>query len=605
MNKIIRFILSLIFILLGILISDLNIIFYIISFIICGYDILFKALKNIIHGEIFDENFLMLIASIGAFFVGEYLEGIAVIILYQIGEYLQDVALGKSKKSIVELMDLRPDKVHLLSSSNVSDVELDKVNIDDVIVCYAGEKIGLDGIIIKGESSLDMKNLTGESIPKDVITGDEVLSGSLNLISPLYIKVTKNKNDSTASKIIELIEDATINKSNQEKFITKFAKIYTPIVCLFALIIAFIVPLFLGFDKYFNIYLYRALNFLIISCPCALVLSIPLSYFAGIGRCAKDNILFKGSNYLENINKVKTVIFDKTGTLTKGNFEIVKINPNNIKEEELLFYACLVEKNSNHPIALSIKKMINVDIDITVKEEKGLGLIGYYNDQKILLGNEQLMKRENINYILEEEVGTIIYLSLDSKFLGSIVIRDTIKDTTYSAIKKLKEQNIDIFMLTGDNQKIAKMVASKLEIDNFYSDLLPNNKVEIIKDIINKKKNSNELVCFVGDGINDAPSLAISDIGISMGKIGSDAAIEASDIVIMKDDLNKINDAIIISRKTNKKVKENIVFSITVKFLVLILSLFGFMNMWIAVISDVGVCIIAILNAIRLLKEKI
>lgn len=580
---------------------------YLIVYITIGYDVIYKAFANIFHGEFLDENFLMVVATFGAFGLAIYrgvnhldIEGFdeacAVLLFYQVGEFFQSYATGKSRKSITSLMDIRPDYANLKTENGVEEVDPEEVKIDDIIVVNPGEKIPLDGKIIKGASTLDTKALTGESLPKEVLEGDEAISGTINLTSQLEIKVEKEFYDSTVSKILELVENATSQKSKAENFITKFARFYTPIVVGLAVLLAIIPSLITG---EWSVWIYRALSFLVVSCPCALVISIPLSFFAGIGAASKYGILIKGTNYLEKFNKANTFIFDKTGTLTKGNFAIKNVYPIE-KKDEILHLASIAECNSNHPIALSIINSYGKDFekDYVLTNVAGEGIIAEKNGEKIYCGNEKLMENNNINFIKNEEVGTVVYVAKNDKFLGSIIIADEIKDGAKKTIESLSKNGGKTIMLTGDNEKIAESVAESLKLTDYKASLLPQNKVEEI-DKIFKEKKKEDVICFVGDGINDAPSLMRSDIGIAMGGVGSDAAIEAADMVLMHDDLKDLIIAKKISKKTMRIAYENIIFSLAIKMLILILSTFGITNMWIAVFGDVGVAVIAILNAMR------
>ncbi len=580
---------------------------YLIVYITIGYDVIYKAFANIFHGEFLDENFLMVVATFGAFGLAIYrgvnhldIEGFdeacAVLLFYQVGEFFQSYATGKSRKSITSLMDIRPDYANLKTENGVEEVDPEEVKIDDIIVVNPGEKIPLDGKIIKGASTLDTKALTGESLPKEVLEGDEAISGTINLTSQLEIKVEKEFYDSTVSKILELVENATSQKSKAENFITKFARFYTPIVVGLAVLLAIIPSLITG---EWSVWIYRALSFLVVSCPCALVISIPLSFFAGIGAASKYGILIKGTNYLEKFNKANTFIFDKTGTLTKGNFAIKNVYPIE-KKDEILHLASIAECNSNHPIALSIINSYGKDFekDYVLTNVAGEGIIAEKNGKKIYCGNEKLMENNNINFIKNEEVGTVVYVAKNDKFFGSIIIADEIKDGAKETIESLSKNGGKTIMLTGDNEKIAESVAESLKLTDYKASLLPQNKVEEI-DKIFKEKKKEDVICFVGDGINDAPSLMRSDIGIAMGGVGSDAAIEAADMVLMHDDLKDLIIAKKISKKTMRIAYENIIFSLAIKMLILILSAFGITNMWIAVFGDVGVAVIAILNAMR------
>lgn len=580
---------------------------YLIVYITIGYDVIYKAFANIFHGEFLDENFLMVVATFGAFGLAIYrgvnhldIEGFdeacAVLLFYQVGEFFQSYATGKSRKSITSLMDIRPDYANLKTENGVEEVDPEEVKIDDIIVVNPGEKIPLDGKIIKGASTLDTKALTGESLPKEVLEGDEAISGTINLTSQLEIKVEKEFYDSTVSKILELVENATSQKSKAENFITKFARFYTPIVVGLAVLLVIIPSLITG---EWSVWIYRALSFLVVSCPCALVISIPLSFFAGIGAASKYGILIKGTNYLEKFNKANTFIFDKTGTLTKGNFAIKNVYPIE-KKDEILHLASIAECNSNHPIALSIINSYGKDFekDYVLTNVAGEGIIAEKNGEKIYCGNEKLMENNNINFIKNEEVGTVVYVAKNDKFFGSIIIADEIKDGAKETIESLSKNGGKTIMLTGDNEKIAESVAESLKLTDYKASLLPQNKVEEI-DKIFKEKKKEDVICFVGDGINDAPSLMRSDIGIAMGGVGSDAAIEAADMVLMHDDLKDLIIAKKISKKTMRIAYENIIFSLAIKVLILILSAFGITNMWIAVFGDVGVAVIAILNAMR------
>lgn len=580
---------------------------YLIVYITIGYDVIYKAFANIFHGEFLDENFLMVVATFGAFGLAIYrgvnhldIEGFdeacAVLLFYQVGDFFQSYATGKSRKSITSLMDIRPDYANLKTENGVEEVDPEEVKIDDIIVVNPGEKIPLDGKIIKGASTLDTKALTGESLPKEVLEGDEAISGTINLTSQLEIKVEKEFYDSTVSKILELVENATSQKSKAENFITKFARFYTPIVVGLAVLLAIIPSLITG---EWSVWIYRALSFLVVSCPCALVISIPLSFFAGIGAASKYGILIKGTNYLEKFNKANTFIFDKTGTLTKGNFAIKNVYPIE-KKDEILHLASIAECNSNHPIALSIMNSYGKDFekDYVLTNVAGEGIIAEKNGEKIYCGNEKLMENNNINFIKNEEVGTVVYVAKNDKFFGSIIIADEIKDGAKETIESLSKNGGKTIMLTGDNEKIAESVAESLKLTDYKASLLPQNKVEEI-DKIFKEKKKEDVICFVGDGINDAPSLMRSDIGIAMGGVGSDAAIEAADMVLMHDDLKDLIIAKKISKKTMRIACENIIFSLAIKVLILILSAFGITNMWIAVFGDVGVAVIAILNAMR------
>ena len=579
---------------------------YIISYLLVGLEVLKNACLNIIKGKILDESFLMSVATLGAFLIGELPEAVAVMMFYQVGELFQDYAVDKSKRSIKELMNIRADYANIYENGKIKKVNPKEVKIGSTIIVSPGEKIPLDGEIIEGNSSLDTKALTGESIPKDVFCGNNVLSGCINLNGVIKIKVTKEFGESTVSKILDLVENASNKKSKSEKFITKFAKYYTPIIVIIAIILGCIIP-FLIKDSYSN-WIYRALSFLVVSCPCALVISIPLSFFGGIGGASKIGVLIKGSNYLEMLSKVDTILFDKTGTLTKGIFDIQKINPIGISKDKLLEMVAYAENYSNHPVADAIKKAYTKKIDEKkikdIKEIPGLGIKAKIGKQLVLVGNKKLMQEENINFIECDDIGTILYVAIDKNYCGYILIADGIKDDSKTAIKELKSNGIkQTIMLTGDKRVVALDVSKKLGIDLSYFELLPQDKAKKVEEILNNKS-SNSIVAFVGDGINDAPVLALADIGISMGMVGADSAIEASDVVIMTDELSKIVSAMKISKKTIRIVKENIIFAIFIKIAVLILAALGISSMWQAVFADVGVSIIAVLNALRVLIIK-
>ena len=577
-----------------------------ISYFIAGYDILIKALKNIIKGQVFDENFLMGIATLGAIGIKEYPEAVMVMVLYQIGEYLQDKAVEKSQNSITELMDIRPDYANLEKDGNLTKISPYEVKIGDTIIVKTGEKIPLDGIIIDGTATLDTSALTGESRPREVKIGDEAISGCINTNGLLKIRVTKEYGQSTVSKILDLVENASSKKTKTENFITKFAKIYTPVVVLAALFLAILPPLILGSN--FSVWINRALTFLVISCPCALVISVPLGFFAGIGGASKCGILVKGSSYLELLSKPETIVFDKTGTLTQGCFKVVKIvQQEDTTKEELLELTAYAESYSNHPIALSIKKAYDKNIDKNriseISEIAGNGVRAEINGCSILVGNENLLKNHNISYQKANETGTIVYTAKNSKFLGYIVISDKLKEDAQKAIMELKKLKLQTVMLTGDTKDSGLTVAKELNIDKAYTQLLPIDKVDKIEDII-EQKTKTQSVIFVGDGINDAPVLTRADVGIAMGGLGSDAAIEAADVVIMDDKPTKVATAIKIAKQTLTIVKENIAFALGIKALFLILGAFGFVTMWGAVFADVGVTLIAVLNSLRALKIK-
>ena len=610
-NKLIQIIISLIIFLIAFLVpfkqEIINTILFVISYLIVGFEILWKAIRNILRGKVFDENFLMAIASVGAFAIGEYSEGTAVMLFYQVGELFQDYAVDKSRKSIASLMDIRPDVAFVKRDGKIEKVSPEEVKIGETIVVKPGEKVPLDGKVIEGTSMLDTSALTGESIPRDVNVGDEVLSGCINKNGVLTVEVEKEFGESTVSKILDLVENASSRKAKTENFITKFAKYYTPIVVITALLLAVIPTIVFGFET-FQEWLYRALTFLVVSCPCALVISIPLGFFGGIGGASKKGVLVKGSNYLEALSQVEIVVFDKTGTLTKGIFEVQKIETKDFKKDELLKFAAYAESYSNHPISISLKKAYGKEIDQKIisnsEEISGHGVRSVVGGKEVLVGNDKLMKQNNIDYTICNDVGTILYVAVDGKFAGYILIADEIKEDAKEIIRKLKANNIQkIVMLTGDKKEVGESIAKELGIDTVYSELLPDQKVEKVEELMKEKSKKGKLV-FVGDGINDAPVLAISDIGIAMGALGSDAAIEAADIVIMTDEPSKIDNAIKISKKTMRIVKQNIVFAILIKVLVLLLTAIGLGTMWEAVFADVGVLVLAIINALRALRVK-
>ena len=585
----------------------INNIIYIIAYIIVGLEIIKKAIRNITRGKVFDENFLMTVATIGAFGIREFPEAVAVMLFYQVGELFQSYAVDKSRKSIAGLMDIRPDFANVERNGKPQKVDPDEVKIGEIIVVRPGEKIPLDGTVVEGTSTIDTKALTGESLPKDVKIGENVLSGCINLNGVIKIKVTKEYGESTVSKILDLVENASSKKSKSENFITKFAQYYTPAVVVIAIILAIIPPIIIK-DASFSDWLYRALSFLVVSCPCALVISIPLSFFGGIGGASKMGILIKGSNYLEQLANTEIIVFDKTGTLTEGVFEVQKVKAVDISEEELLRLTAYSENYSNHPISLSVKKAYNKKINekqIEKTEElSGLGIVAKIEGKEVLVGNEKLMKEKNIEFTKCNDVGTVLYVARDKKFVGYIVIADKIKKDSIETIKNLKKNHIkETVMLTGDKESVGKEVAEKIGIDKVYAELLPDGKVEKVESLLKERTEKGKLA-FVGDGINDAPVLAMSDIGIAMGALGSDAAIEAADIVLMTDEPSKIVDAIHLSKRTMRIVKENIIFAIFIKVLVLILTAFGMSTMWEAVFADVGVSIIAIINALRVLRVK-
>lgn len=587
-------------------------ILFLITYFIIGYDILKKAIKGILNRQVFDENFLMAIATVGAIALGEYSEGTAVMLFYQIGEWFQSYAVGKSRRNISELMDIRPDYANIEDDSgNIVQVDPDEVEIGSIIIVKPGEKIPIDGKIIEGTSSLNTSALTGESLPQEVTTNDEVISGCINITGLLKIKTTKEFGESTVSKILDMVENASSKKSKSENFISKFARYYTPAVCYSALALALIPPiinLLIGNEASWSVWIYRALTFLVISCPCALVISIPLSFFAGIGGASNSGVLVKGSNYLEALATTKYVVFDKTGTMTQGVFEVSGIHHSTIENDQLLEYATLAESYSTHPISKSLQKAYGKPVDKTrikdVKEISGHGVIAKIDNITVMAGNDKLMKKFNISYVDCHSIGTIVHIAIDNKYAGHILISDLIKPTAKQAIQELKNIGIKkTIMLTGDISKVANKVATDLNIDQVYSELLPEDKVTKVEELLNQKSNKEKLA-FVGDGINDAPVLSRADIGIAMGALGSDAAIEAADIVLMDDDPLKIAKAIKISKKCLKIVYENIYFAIGIKVICLILGAIGIANMWLAIFADVGVMVIAVLNAIRALNVK-
>ena len=578
-----------------------------VNYLIVGFEILKKAFRNIIRGKFFDENFLMTIATLGALCIGEIHEAVAVMLFYQIGELFQSYAVDKSRKSISSLMDIRPDYANLLKDEKEEKIDPDEVKIGDIILIKPGEKVPLDGVVIEGNSMIDTKALTGESVPKSVKVDDEILSGCINIDGILKIRVTKEFEESTVSKILDLVENASSKKSKSENFITKFARVYTPTVVIIALILAFIPPLIIK-SVSFTEWIYRALSFLVVSCPCALVISVPLSFFGGIGGASKQGILIKGSNYIEALSKTEAVVFDKTGTLTEGVFEVQKIIANEIAEEELIEIAAYAESYSNHPIANSIKLAYGKEIDnnkiINIKEIAGKGIFANIENKNVLIGNESLMNENNIDFKSINDVGTILYIAIEGKFVGTILISDKIKKDANKAIKSLKSHGIkETVILTGDKKEVAENVSEKIGIDKVYYELLPDGKVAKFEELL-KNKSEKGKIAFAGDGINDAPVLALADVGIAMGGLGSDSAIEAADVVIMTDEPSKIVTAIKLAKKNMRIVKENIVFAITIKILILILTAFGITSMWWAVFADVGVSIIAILNSLRMIVGK-
>ena len=575
-------------------------------YVVIGWDIVWKAVTNILHGQVFDENFLMTIATIGALILGEHSEGVAVMLFYQVGEWFQSYAVSKSRRSITSLMDIRPDYANIEQDGKLVQVDPDEVQIGSTIIVKPGERIPLDGTIIKGSSALDTSALTGESMPREVEPGMEVISGCINQTGILTIRTTKEFGESTVAKILDLVENASDKKGRIENFITRFARYYTPAVVFASLALAILPPIITG--QAFSIWIYRALTFLVISCPCALVISIPLSFFGGIGGASKIGVLVKGSNYLEALAHAEMVVFDKTGTLTKGSFAVSEIHSNDMKDHQLLELAAYAEDYSNHPISLSIKNAYGKKIDNTritdVQEIAGHGVQALIDGKTVLAGNAKLMIREHIKYTACPSVGTVVYVACNGKYAGCIVIEDEIKADAPAAIRSLKSAGIRrTVMLTGDADAVGKKVANRLGLDQAYTELLPADKVDRVEDLLKQKSEKGTLV-FVGDGINDAPVLARADIGIAMGGLGSDAAIEAADVVLMTDEPSKIATVMRIARKTIRIANQNIVFALGIKFLVLILGAFGYANMWAAVFADVGVSVIAILNAIRAMRVK-
>lgn len=591
---------------------------YLIAYGVIGYDILKKAVQGILNGRVFDENFLMAVATVGAFALaiyeksGDYNEAIAVMLFYQIGELFQSYAVGKSRRNISALMDIRPDYANIEKDGKIEKVDPDEVGIGSVIIVQPGEKVPLDGIIIEGNSSLNTSALTGESLPRDAKEGDEIISGCINMTGVLKVQTTKEFGESTVSKILELVENSSSRKSKSENFISRFAKVYTPIVCYGALALAILPPVvrmfIMGVAPQWGTWIYRALTFLVISCPCALVISVPLSFFAGIGGASKEGILIKGSNYLETLSQTKYVVFDKTGTLTQGVFEVSAVHHSKIDNEQLLEYAALAECASSHPISKSLQKAYGKKIDRSrvadIEEISGHGIVATVDGKKIAAGNSKLMKKLNISYQDCHSVGTIIHMAIDGKYAGHIVISDIVKPHSKEAIASLKKAGVrKTVMLTGDAKRVAEQVADSLGLDEVYSDLLPSDKVTKVEELL-KVKSSKDKLAFVGDGINDAPVLTRADIGIAMGAMGSDAVIEAADIVLMDDEPMQIAKAIKISRKCIGIVYQNIVFALIIKFACLALGAIGIANMWFAIFADVGVMILAILNAIRALRVK-
>ncbi|MBZ9688807.1 cadmium-translocating P-type ATPase [Clostridium estertheticum] len=579
---------------------------FLISYLLIGGEVLIIAIRNILRGEVFDENFLMALATVGAFSIGQFPEGVGVMLFYQVGEFFQEAAVNKSRKSISALMDIRPDYANKKFGDKIVKVDPEQVHIGDIVIVKPGEKVPLDGIIIEGKSLVDTAALTGESVPREVASGDEILAGCINKNGLLTIEVAKEFGESTLSKILDLVQNASSKKAPTENFVTKFARYYTPIVVVSATVLAIIPPLLIP-GATFSMWVYRALVFLVVSCPCALVISIPLGFFGGIGGASKNGILVKGGNYLEALNSVEVVVFDKTGTLTKGVFVVTEIHAEGeISSEELLEYAASAESYSNHPIAISILKAYGKDVckeDIKdVEEIAGKGLKAGVKGKCVLAGNSKLMDSEKISYSKVENVGTIIYVAIDKKYAGSIIISDEIKEDSIRAIASLKSMGVKkIVMLTGDNKDIAESIGRILGVDEVYSELLPHEKVEKLEILQNKKSPKGKIV-FVGDGINDAPVLARADVGIAMGGVGSDAAIEAADIVIMTDEPSKIAEAIMIAKRTKRIVMQNIIFALSVKIAILVLAVFGISTMWEAVFGDVGVALIAVLNSMRAMK---
>ena len=589
----------------------LRFVLFMIPYLVIGYDILKKAFKGILNKQVFDENFLMAVATVGAILLGDYSEGVAVMLFYQIGELFQSYAVGKSRRNISELMDIRPDYANIEKDGTLEQVDPDEVEIGTIIVVQPGEKVPIDGVIIEGISTLNTSALTGESLPRDAKAGDEVISGCINMTGLLKIRTTKEFGESTVSKILELVENSSSRKSKSENFISKFAKYYTPAVCYGALALAFIPPivlLIMGKPAMWGDWIYRALTFLVISCPCALVISIPLSFFAGIGGASNQGILVKGSNYLETLAQTKYVVFDKTGTMTQGVFEVSGIHHNEMPDEKLLEYAALAECSSSHPISKSLQKAYGKPIDrnrvTDIEEISGNGVIAKVDGISVAAGNTKLMDRLGIAYQDCHHIGTVVHMAIDGKYAGHILISDIIKPHAKEAIAELKKAGISkTVMLTGDSKRVADQVAGELGIQEVYSELLPADKVSRVEELLNQKSEKAKLA-FVGDGINDAPVLSRADIGIAMGALGSDAAIEAADIVLMDDDPLKISKAIKIARKCIRIVYENIYFAIGIKILCLILGALGIANMWVAIFADVGVMILAVLNAIRTLFVK-
>ena len=579
---------------------------YLVPYLVIGYDIILKAGRNIIHGQVFDENFLMMIATFGAFGVGEYQEGVTVMLFYQVGELFQSYAVARSRQSITEMMDICPEYANVEKDGQLLKVDPDDVEIDTEIIIKPGERIPLDGIVVEGASMVDTAALTGESVPRGVKEGDQIISGCINGSGTLRVKVTKTFDDSTVTKILELVENASSKKAKVENFITRFAKYYTPFVTIGAVLLAFVPPLFFG--ENFGDWIGRACIFLVISCPCALVISVPLGFFGGIGAASKLGVLVKGSNYLEALSNMDTIVFDKTGTLTKGEFKVSKVIPKGISEQELLRIAAFSENYSNHPNGNSIKEAYGKNIPneavLEVKELAGYGIRAIIEGKEVYVGNGKLMEQQHISYEKVESIGTNVYVAMEGNYVGAIVISDTIKEGAKEALLKMKKVGVkQSVMLTGDRQEVAEAVANELGLTKVYGDLLPEDKVRKVEALLEKEQGKGKLA-FVGDGINDAPVLTRADIGIAMGSMGSDAAIEAADVVIMDDDIRKIASVVKISRKTITIVKQNIVFALGIKALFLLLGAFGLANMWEAVFADVGVSVLAILNAMRALRGE-
>ncbi|MCB2290104.1 cadmium-translocating P-type ATPase [Clostridium sp. CS001] len=608
-TKIITFLMGVVLFTIAIIFKFNNLVefaLFFTSYLLIGGEVLLIAIKNILRGQVFDENFLMALATVGAFSIGQFAEGVGVMLFYQVGEFFQDVAVNKSRKSITALMDIRPDYANKKINDEIVKLDPEEVHIGDIIIVKPGEKVPLDGIVIEGKSLIDTAALTGESVPREVKSGDDILAGCINKNGLLTIEVNKEFGQSTLAKILDLVQNASSKKAPTEKFITKFARYYTPIVVISAMILAILPPLLIP-GATFSEWIYRALVFLVVSCPCALVISIPLGFFGGIGGASKNGILVKGGNYLEALNNVEVVVFDKTGTLTKGVFKVTEIHEeSDISKEELLEYAAHIESYSNHPIAISIlkayDKAVNKEDIRDFEEVAGKGLRANIRGKDVIAGNSKLMDSESISYSKAENVGTIIYIAIDKKYAGSIIISDEIKEDSIHAIESLKSMGVKkIVMLTGDNKDIASNIGKKLGVDEVYSELLPHEKVEKL-ETLDKQKSPKGKIVFVGDGINDAPVLARADIGIAMGGVGSDAAIEAADIVIMTDEPSKIAEAIKIAKKTKSIVMQNIIFALSVKIVILVLAVFGISTMWEAVFGDVGVALIAVLNSMRAMK---